>query len=669
MNRKRITSRLRVEPLEERLQPSGTAFINGDGILVIRGTNLNDTVSLDLYQSGTDYFFEVEANFGGTSYYNTFNYTLFKYPGVKFFGYDGNDYFDNDDLYSEALGGDGDDTLRGGVNIDYLHGGDGNDLLEGFSDNDKLVGGDGNDTLHGWFGDDVIYGGKGNDILDGGEDHDDLYGGDDNDELYGMNGDDELNGHDGDDVLDGHDGNDKLYGGRHNDSMYGGNFGDTLHGGTGNDWLFGNDGADSLIGSNGFDYLDGDLGYDTLYGGSQNDTLHGGDHPDLLSGHDGNDILYGDEGNDELIGGDHRDTLYGGEGHDVMSGSNHSDYLDGGNGNDELYGGSHDDTLYGSAGNDSLHGWTGRDQLFGNGGLDYLHGGNDADGLFGGFEGDTVWGGSGSDRFIRWHNLNTIGDFTSADADLQFWNGNQAWSYDEIELASWAFTIMHQGAGTIRILQDPASNYGALSFVNEYLGGDYGLNYFVLDPNPSFNWSKLRWETDVETTRTIYIADWTSTEHTDGTALDTFIHEVGHNWQPIVTEEMFQDFKSQFDNGYWSEVGLHAWPTVRSELYKRMGGSKWKSFLKMSGWVNGSSYATANHVKSSDSNWYFHTSANGSFFDSGYGDNSPYEDFATAFAAAFMYRYEDLGYQNLNTDTAIGTPRFRKMSYMNRFFG
>ena len=67
----------------------------------------------------------------------------------------------------ELVGGDGADTLRGGLSSDELAGGTGNDLLEGREGADVLLGGDGDDTLAGNDGNDELTGGAGADSLAG----------------------------------------------------------------------------------------------------------------------------------------------------------------------------------------------------------------------------------------------------------------------------------------------------------------------------------------------------------------------------------------------------------------------------------------------------------------------------------------------------------------------
>ncbi len=292
------------------------------------------------------------------------------------------------DRYAEVLGKEALGKL-GYLNEEYLSqatlmklgtllGSDGNDTLNGTAQNDYILGLQGDDSLNGNAGDDFLGGGEGNDSLNGGKG---------NDRLLGGEGDDYLNGEDGDDIL---------------------------IGGAGNDSLSGNDGADTYIFGKGFGQdtvynYDSDNSVDTLrftngwkasdfhFIRSSNDLLikaKAGEEQVRVSNYFFNDaatphavnqiefddgtkldiaaikqlMLRGGEGNDQLVAYEAGSTLSGFGGDDYLYGKKGNDLLDGGEGNDQLYGNDGNDTLIGGAGNDSLYGNDGADTyIFGKG--------------------------------------------------------------------------------------------------------------------------------------------------------------------------------------------------------------------------------------------------------------------------------------------------------------
>lgn len=143
---------------------------------------------------------------------------------------------------AEAVGGFGDDTIRGGA---------GADLLVGDTGNDRLSGGDGADTLRGGAGADTLLGERANDELHGSFGNDELRGGDSRDRLYGGGG------------------NDRLFGEGSTDALYGGMGDDTLSGGYNNDTLCGRDGRDTFF----FEGLRG-TGSDVIMDYEAGDVLH-----------------------------------------------------------------------------------------------------------------------------------------------------------------------------------------------------------------------------------------------------------------------------------------------------------------------------------------------------------------------------------------------------------
>ncbi len=108
----------------------------------------------------------------------------------------------------------------------------------------------------------------------------------------------------------------------------------------------GSSGSDILVGggySNTF--IDGGVGDDFIYGGAADDALSGGDGDDLIEGMAGDDLIRGHRGEDLLRGGEGDDLLFGGESSDVLLGGDGNDLLEGGQGDDALDGGAGSDTV------------------------------------------------------------------------------------------------------------------------------------------------------------------------------------------------------------------------------------------------------------------------------------------------------------------------------------
>ncbi|NJK28359.1 MAG: peptidylprolyl isomerase, partial [Coleofasciculaceae cyanobacterium SM2_3_26] len=103
---------------------------------------------------------------------------------------------------------DGNDTVVGSNEIDYINGNQGNDSLSGRLGNDYIRGGRDADNIFGEEGDDILNGNIGNDIVNGGSGNDFVRGGQDNDILIGGAGNDVLVGDFGSDVLTGNAGAD-----------------------------------------------------------------------------------------------------------------------------------------------------------------------------------------------------------------------------------------------------------------------------------------------------------------------------------------------------------------------------------------------------------------------------------------------------------------------------
>ncbi len=225
--------------------------INEDSILVISCSGKDDKI--DVTSKPND---SVVVSINGREY----TYTAEEASRLIIDGGEGNDEITIDKGVTQnmyVLGGDGDDTIKGGSGNDRLYGGAGDDYIRGGDGDDRIFGGEGNDKLKGSSGKDYIEGGAGNDNMNGGSGYD---------VLYGLSGDDTLEGGAGNDYLDGGTGNDALKGGFGNDNLVGGQGDDDLQGGFGDDLL---------VGCRGNDTMSGGLGQDKVISSGSGDTING----------------------------------------------------------------------------------------------------------------------------------------------------------------------------------------------------------------------------------------------------------------------------------------------------------------------------------------------------------------------------------------------------------
>ncbi len=309
-------------------------------------------------------------------------------------------------------GEDGNDTLDGGSQPDYIFGGLGNDNIIGDSNSLLLVmsvdfvsGGDGADTINGGNGLDVIFGGNGNDNIKG---DDEVFDQISPDVILGGAGDDTIDGGAATDLIVGGDGADTLQGDSNNllfllssDLTFGGDGPDNIDGGNGMDFVFGQNGNDNLLGDNS---TLGEFSQDFVFGGAGDDMMDGGASSDFLYGDAGNDTMYGDLGLgwmllsiDVMLGGDDCDTMLGGLATDFMYGNAGVDRMDGQWGLDVMAGGDNSDTMNGGDFIDVIVGGGGNDLIYGDDGLDILLGSDGDDCLYGGNDVDLVFGGNGND--------------------------------------------------------------------------------------------------------------------------------------------------------------------------------------------------------------------------------------------------------------------------------
>ena len=290
-------------------------------------------------------------------------------------------------------GGDGNDSVFGGYNDDYLSGDAGADVLDGGDGNDfifadfqdfsqgSVTGGNGFDTLY------VVdtsrpedapadYAPAGVTVTLAAADLEAAYGGDGDDwfsaqgqvagtvgltddvSLFGGGGNDVLLGGVASDVLSGDGGNDEVYGWHGDDAVFGGEGNDTLHGQNGDDILLGGDGDDELRGGNGDDRLLGDDGDDYLNGADGDDTIDAGGGNDQIHTGNGDNLVRAGEGADTVFASGFGDNvIFGGEGDDVIHNAAGDDVFHGDEGDDVFYhaGFADYDVYFGGDGHDVLH--------------------------------------------------------------------------------------------------------------------------------------------------------------------------------------------------------------------------------------------------------------------------------------------------------------------------
>ncbi len=379
----------------------------------------------------------------------------------------------------------------------------------------------------------------------------------------------------------GDDGNDSIVGTAGNDTLLGGLGRDTLEGNAGHDSL---DGADH--GANGpftsaeragdFDLMDGGSGNDTLRGWYGNDTMYGGSGHDEIFGGSDNDFMYGEDGNDTLVGYSGNDTLDGGPDRDIIKAESGNDLLVGGSGDDLLSGGSGNDTINADAGHDGLWGGSGTDDL------------ND---------------GSGDDRFydldgqdtanIRpdLHSNDVVIDLSNGLADSG-WNAG-AWTDAALIPIDDALLLLQQRTGNHQLLQGAAGEtldifiYGTPKGSSGVRGWNSGAGRIAVTQN--------------------------AYDQGDRQVMQSFIHEVGHNWD---------NYQTQNENDLIDD------------------------FLTLSGWVKRNSEPTSagNWIKKTKygETWWYNADLTSALFarapgtGDGYSTVHPVEDWATAFSLSML---------------------------------
>ena len=280
---------------------------------------------------------------------------------------------DTRSLIENAIGGTGNDWIKGNQTGNNLQGRNGNDTLEGFDGIDALQGGDGTDYLYGGNQDDWLQGGKNEDYLDGGNGIDTASYVDAPNgitaELY-FDGNTTIGFTDGKitagewgldtlvsiEAIEATNFGDILLGDEKANTFYGLGGDDRIEGDAGSstppssaDKLFGGAGNDLLIGGPGADYIDGGTGFDiAAFAGAVTVNLQTGARTGEAVGDtyvsieqyngspDSDTFVANNSQGARFAGGDGVDYLYGLDQEDWFQGGKGADYISGGNGFDTV---------------------------------------------------------------------------------------------------------------------------------------------------------------------------------------------------------------------------------------------------------------------------------------------------------------------------------------------
>lgn len=224
-----------------------------------------------------------------------------------------------------AIGGDGDDFIRGNTVANTLTGNAGADVIYGDAGADTLIGG---------AGDDSLYGGEQDDRLEVGAGSNKAEGGAGNDTFIDRDG--------GVDVFNGGDGFDIVNYGQASAGVRRASATTTVPSGIQQSFVRIAE-NDEFIDIERFELT---RNIDVFEATDSSETIDAGESGDYI-------IARG--GSDRVLGGAGNDTLFGGSGNDTLDGGAEADRLEGGAGNDELMGGGLGtaDTMTGGSGNDT----------------------------------------------------------------------------------------------------------------------------------------------------------------------------------------------------------------------------------------------------------------------------------------------------------------------------
>lgn len=471
---------------------------------------------------------------------------------------------------SVRIGGKGDsgergerDTIR--ADIEAAMGGDGDDYLRGNERNNTLIGGLGSDTLSGGGGNDTAsYASRQEDLrlyLNGFQDD----GADGEFDLI-LDDIEELQGGEGNDVLDGNDADNTLQGGGGNDTLNGFYGADVLHGGLGSDWvvyffrgenlqitldgiandgdtgehddvrcenIYGGFGDDEIIGDGSDNHIIGYYGDDVIdtsgiAGVNGNDPSIFFDGFDQASGHEGDDTLMGSAGSNYLFGNEGNDLLWGHGGYNLFAGGEGADTFVGGDGQDVIdyafydsreanlqitldgiandgeagefddvqptidgiESGSGDDFIIGSDADNSIQSGGGDDTVFAAGGADQLSVGDGNNSAFGESGDDRLYSsGIGRNLFVGGDGNDTFESAIGAGSADTFSGGNGT---DTVDYSTGLLSLF--GKPGVSLSLDGIANDGAVGeFDNiemdvEILHGTFGNDLIIGGPNGDSLW-------------------------------------------------------------------------------------------------------------------------------------------------------------------------------------
>lgn len=294
---------------------------------------------------------------------------------------------------AKIIGSDGNNTLVGSWDPDWIEGRSGNDVLVGSRGNDDLLGGYGNDQLYGDEGDDILWSDPGQDSFFGGAGFDTVvYKHSPVGVTVNLALATGLGGHAAGDTFQSIEG---LVGSAFDDHLTGSDGNNTLRGGIGADFIDGGWGRDRAS----YAYSSAAVDVDLARTGAQSGGDAAGDvlvSIENLTGSDHDDKLAGNEKDNEFVGGLGADQIEGRGGVDFVDyrGSTAIDIdlgratqigghatgdqltsIEGVRGTsfaDHLVGTSAGEHLLGDAGNDVIDGKGGRDTLNGGAGNDII---------------------------------------------------------------------------------------------------------------------------------------------------------------------------------------------------------------------------------------------------------------------------------------------------------